>query len=111
MSRSVNLRDYLATQSPEFQAQVAQGAERLLQEVVNSHAIRQAIETSTEAGLLRHPSNLTDRAERRAARALRTLHQFATDLGGELNVAIHLPGQPPISIAARAVEQDLTATG
>ncbi len=46
MNRSLTLREYLASQSPEFQAEVEQGAKELIQQIEALQATREVIETT-----------------------------------------------------------------
>lgn len=80
MNESINFRDYLLSEPPEFQAEVERNAQKLIEQVEDLKAIRKIVEMSQ-----------TDIA-------LRTLRRFVEHIGGELDIVSRLPGHPHIRL-------------
>lgn len=100
MSQSLTLGEYLANQSPEFQAEVEQGARKLIQQVEDLRAIREVVGMSQTELAARMQTDLgtLSRIERRTDIALRTLRRFVEQVGGELDIIVRLPGKLPMRL-------------
>jgi DNA-binding XRE family transcriptional regulator len=94
------LEDMMAALPPEDQAKVDAGFQEMKGEVESLRALRQIAgkaQADVAAALhIRQPS--VSRIERQADMYLSTLRSYIEAIGGELELTVRLPDQPPLRL-------------